>query len=209
MKRYLFLASTLALLAGCVHLSQPAPQVHDYRLDYIPPIPVGTPLPVTLRVAPFGVAAVYDREAIVYRNDPYSTGRYFYHHWSSNPGDMIADLLARDLTASHLYGAVQHGSAPLPSDYQLGGEVDEIEERPGASACTAHLSLRILLARTRTGASATSVLQTPYTADEPCPCNDARALAEAMSLGFARLSAQLQQEVYDAIARARASAATK
>jgi ABC-type uncharacterized transport system auxiliary subunit len=194
---------TLVFLTGCIHLSQPPPQIHDYRLDYAAAVPVGTPLTVTLRVAPLGVAAVYDRETIVYRDDAYSTGRYFYHRWSSNPGDMIADLLARDLANSHLYGAVQQGPSPLPSDYQLGGEIEEIEERPATTACTAHLRLRILLARLRAGAIVPILLQTTYTADEPCPCNDARALAEAMSRGLSRTSAQLQQDVYDAIAKDR------
>jgi len=207
--RRLLVLCPLVLLAGCVHLSQPAPKVHDYRLDYPPPVPVGTPLAVTVRVAPFGVAAVYDREAIVYRDDAYATGRYFYHRWSSNPGDMIADLVARDLAASHLYSAVQHGSAPLPSDYQLSGEVEEIEEAPRAGACTAHLRLRILLVRTHTGTTAASALQTTYTADEPCPCNDARALAEAMSIGLERISTQMQQAVYDTIAADRAKASAK
>ena len=190
----------LLLLAGCVHLSQPAPQIRDYRLDYAPPVPVGTPVSATLRVAPFGVAAVYDREAIVYRDDLYSTGRYFYHRWSSNPGDMVADLLARDLADSRLYRAVQQGPSPLPSDYQLSGEIEEIEERPATSACTAHLRLRITLARISAGAGVPTVLQSTYSADEPCPCNDARALAEAMSRGLAGISAQLQQQVYDGIA---------
>jgi ABC-type uncharacterized transport system auxiliary subunit len=194
---------TLVFLAGCVHLSQPPAQIHDYRLDYAAAVPVGTPLTVTLRVAPLGVGAVYDREPIVYRDDAYATGRYFYHRWSSNPGDMIADLLARDLADSHLYAAVQQGPSPLPSDYQLGGEIEEIEERPAATACTAHLRLRILLARLRAGAVAPILLQSTYTSDEPCPCNDARALAEAMSRGLARTSAQMQQDVYDAIAKDR------
>jgi len=207
--RRLLLVAVVVLLAGCVHLSQPAPQVHDYRLDYAPPVPVGTPLPVTLRVAPFGVAAVYDRESIVYRDDTYSTGRYFYHRWSSNPGDMIADLMARDLAASQLYRAVQQGAASLPDDYQLSGQVEEIEERPEGSGCTAHLRLRVLLAVMRAGAVAASVLQTTYTADEPCKCNDARALAEAMSVGVAHISGQLQQEVYDAIVKDRATGGAK
>jgi ABC-type uncharacterized transport system auxiliary subunit len=197
----------LLLLAGCVHLQQPAPQVHDYRLDYVPPIVHGTPLPVTLRVAPFGIAAVYDREAIVYRSDTYSTGRYVYHRWSSNPADMIADVLARDLAASHLYRDVQQGSSPVPNDYLLSGDVEEIEELPAASGCAAHVRLRIALARRRTGTAARSLLQTVYTADEPCPCNDPRALAEAMSRGLAGMSAQLQQAVYDAIAADRHTSA--
>jgi len=198
----------LILLAGCVHFSQPALQIRNYQLDYAPPVPAGTPLAVTVRVAPFGVAAVYDREAIVYRDGAYSSGRNFYHHWSSNPGDMIADLLARDLAGSHTYSAVQQGPSPLPSDYQLSGEVEEIEERPATTGCTAHLRLRIALARIRVGASAPVLLQTTYTTDEPCTCNDPGALAEAMSRGLAHTSAQLQQDVYDAIAKDRTATAT-
>src|SRR6185295_11173374 len=109
MSRCRVLLPILVLLAGCVHLSQPSPKVRDYRLDYAPTAPAGAAVAATVRVNPFGVAAVYDREAIVYRDDTYATGRYYYHRWSSNPGDMVADLLARDLAGSRLYTAVQQG----------------------------------------------------------------------------------------------------
>ena len=66
---------------------------------------------------------------------------------------------------------------------------------PAATACAAHLRLRILLVRTAPAVPGhRRLLQThvqPPTS--PAPCNDPRALAEAMSRGLARTSAQLQQ----------------
>lgn len=189
----------IGLVAGCVRLSQPAPAIHDYRLDYTPPVIKAESLPITIRVLPVRVAAIYDRQLIVYRKDLYSTGTYFDSRWSVNPGNMVADLLARDLAASGVYRAVQHGPAVLPSDYQLTAEIQEIEERITTEGCAAHLQLRILLLQTRAGEGDPVLLAGLYTGDDPCACNEPRALAEAMSRGLERISAQLQQEVYDSI----------
>src|SRR5437867_13441703 len=99
----LLLAALVELLAGCVRLNQPAPQISDYSLAYAPPVISGmTQLPVVVGVSPLRVAATYDRELIVYREGEYSIGTYFYSRWSANPGSMIADLLARDLADSGL-----------------------------------------------------------------------------------------------------------
>jgi ABC-type uncharacterized transport system auxiliary subunit len=191
------------LVAGCFHLSQPSPDIRDYRLDYPPPAITGEPLPVALRIAPLGVAAMYDRQPIVYGDDSYMGGTYYYARWSTNPGAMLTDLLVRDFVASHLYLAVQQGPAAVPNDYQLSGEVEDISEHTAAGDCAARLRLRTLLVRVRAGGTPL-VKQTTYAADEPCACNDVRALAQAMSQAMERLSGQLQQAVYDAIAKDRA-----
>jgi len=190
------------LVAGCFRLSQPAPDIREYRLAYAPPTIAGQPQPVTLRIASLGVAAMYDRQPIVYGDDAYSGGTYYYARWSTNPSAMLTDLLARDFVDSHLYLAVQQGPSPVPNDYQLGGEIEEIEERTTSAGCVARLRLRAVLVRVR--ASATPVvLQTSYAAEEPCACNDVRALAEAMSKAAEQISAQLQRAVYEAIEKDR------
>ncbi len=189
----------LVLVSGCVRLSQPAPEIRAYRLDYAPPAVAGNALPVTVRVLPFNVAAIYDREPMAYRDDAYTTGVDFYNRWSTNPGHMVADLLARDFASSGLYGAVQQAPSLLPSDYLLNGEIEEIEERARGASCDAHLRLRILLVRTR-GTGDPVMLRSAYAADEPCVCADSLALAGAMSRSLERVSTQLQQEVYAAIA---------
>lgn len=202
-------ASTLGMLSlligipGCLSLRVPAPEVHEYRLDYPPPQIVGQPLPVVLRVAPFGAAAAYDRSGIVYRDDEYSTGAYFYRRWAAQPASMIADLLARDLTASGLFRAVQQGASVLPSDYDLTADVEEIEERTTAGLCTAHLRLRALLSRARAGSSSRVAFQKTYATDEPCSGNNSLDFVAAMSNALRTISTALQHDIYDAILRDR------
>jgi ABC-type uncharacterized transport system auxiliary subunit len=198
MKRSVVLA--LVVLCGCLRLTQPAPEIRDYRLDYPPPPANGTPLPVILGLPSLRVAAVYDREAIVHREGVHATGTYFYTRWSANPGSMVADLLARDFARSNLYRAVQRGPSLLPADYQVTGIIEEIEEHIESAGCAAHLQLRVLLART-SGASDPVRLTKSYASDEPCACNQPPALAAAMSRALQSISAQLQQDVYDAVAK--------
>ena len=200
MRRAALLLALAGALAGCPQLRVPAPTMHDYRLDYAPPQVEGRPLAVVLQIAPLAVAAMYDRDAIVYREGTYSTGTYPDSRWSTNPGSMVTDLLARDFSDSELYRAVQLGPSLLAGDYHVGGEIEEIEEEPNAGGCAAHLRLRMLVARLRRGKGDPVLLQHAYTGEEPCPCNQPRALVAAMSQGLAKISAQLQREAYDAIA---------
>lgn len=190
------------LVAGCYRLAQPSPDIREYRLSYPPPTIAGQQLPVTLGIASLGAAAMYDRQPIVYGDDAYSGGTYYYGRWSTTPSAMLTDLLARDFVDSHLYLAVQQEPSPVPNNYQLGGEIEEIEERATSAGCTARLRLRALLVRVRAAASPI-VLQASYAAEEPCVCNDVRALAEAMSKAAEQISAQLQRAVYEAIEKDR------
>ena len=191
----------LAWVAGCLNLRVPSPEIRDYRLDYAPPVIGGAPLPVVLRVAPFRAATVYARESIVYRENPYSTGTYFYHRWMANPASMVADLVARDLSASGLYRAVQQGPSMLVSDYELAAELDEIEEQITAKGCVAHLSMRVLVTRMRaTQEGDPVVLRNSYVADEPCARDDPQDLAAAMSRAMEEISTRLQRDLHAAIA---------
>lgn len=197
----ILVAALLGTSAGCINLKQPAPEVRSYRLDYAPPVLDGlAPLPVTLRIAPLSANAVYDRLAIVYRDDPYSTGTYLADRWGASPGQMLGDLLARDFASSGLYRAVQQGPSVVGSDYQLGGQIEELEEREVAGACAAHARLRFLLIRTAAGSTPPVLLQATYEESEPCVCADVRAFVAAMSASIERVSARLQRDAHAAIA---------
>ena len=197
----LFLAA--ATLSACVTITQPSPQIRDYRLDYTPETIEGEPLPVVLSIPTFTVSSVYDRESIVYREDSVSVGRYFYHRWTSNPGALISDLLERDFARSSMYTAVQTGRSPLRPDYQLIGTVEEIEERGLDRACMAHLALRVEVLRVAGDTRSPIVLRHAYAEDEPASCNDPKALSQAMSLAMSRIAAAMQRDVHAAIAADR------
>lgn len=191
------------LLAGCAALRSP-PDVRTYRLAYPPPEPAGTaPLPVTLRVIPFGIAAAYDQQAFIYRSGPYDTGFDYYNRWIANPASMISDLIARDLAASHAVQAVLQAPSALPADYELNGQVETLEERDDGGACTAHLRLRVILVRVPPRAPRRVVMQDSFAADEPCPGGSAEAYAEAMSRAVQRISDQVRAAVLSAITTER------
>ena len=193
----------VAVTAGCVKLSQPAPAVRDYRLSYAPPTVTGDALPVTLGFGPLAIGAIYDRQSILYREDSYSTGTYLRSRWAVNPAAMVADLLVRDFSGSGAYGAVSQGLSLAPRDYQLGGEIEEIEEIETGDGCAAHLRLRMSLVRLRGAAGQPVLLNASYAADESCACGDARALARAMSEALQQISTQLQRDVHAAIEKDR------
>lgn len=203
MKLRVALLTFVGVLAGCFKLSQPAPEVREYRLDYAPPSVEGAPLPVTLGVGPLAVGAVYDRQSMVYREDTYATGAYLRSRWGTNPGAMVTDLLTRDFAEAHQYTAVQQGPSLLPNDYQLTGELSEMEERVTDDGCVAHLRLRMSLVRLRGAPSVPVLLTTTYAADEPCACGSPRALAEGLSRALAQISGRLQRDVHAAIAQDR------
>lgn len=197
--------TTAVLLGGCVTISQPSPRIRDYRLDYPAPVVEGALLPVVISIPTLTVASAYDREAIVYRENSVSIGRYFYHRWTSNPGALISDLLQRDFTRSGQYTAIQSGRSPLRAEYQLIGIVEEIEERSIEGGCVARLALRVELLRVAADTRGPVVLQRAYAEDEPSACGDPKALVEAMSQAMARISAALQGDVYAAITAARSA----
>lgn len=197
-----WLAILVLGVAGCLRVATAVPTVTEYRLDYAPPPLAAEALPVVLRLGPLGAAAIYDREAIVYREGDYATGTYSYHRWIAPPGRMLADLLARDLAASGLYRAVQRGVAA--SDYDLGGEIEEFAERVAAGACSAQLRLRFSLVRARPGPGAPVLLQKSYAAEEPCAGTTVDDFVAAMSRAVSGVSQAVQQDVRAAIAADRA-----
>jgi ABC-type uncharacterized transport system auxiliary subunit len=186
-------------MVGCVRLSVPPPEVHDYRLAYEPPPAETEPLPAVLRINPFRIAEVYDRDTIVYRDGNYEIGQYFYHRWTANPARMVTDLLTRDFSSSGIYSAVTRTPSALSGDYELGGEIEELEERI-VDGCIAHLRLRTILTRTKPVSSEPVLLQRTYAADEPCNGQGAQSFVAAMSKALASVSAELQRDVRQAIA---------
>ena len=117
---------------------------------------------------------------------------------------MLTDLITRDLARSRRYQAVEQTPGRLAAEFVVQAQVEEIEELPNAGACTAHLRLSVVVARTY-ARGAPVVFQNTYGGDEACPCNAPGELAAAMSRAAATVSQQLQNELTEAISRDLAS----
>jgi ABC-type uncharacterized transport system auxiliary subunit len=194
-----FLAVCL-LLAGCSVVGS-TPAVRTYRLDYPPPAPdPSTSVGPTLRVVPFGIASLYDRQGFVYRDGRYDIGVDSYHRWLTAPAAMITDLIARDLSATRQFSAVLQGASSLAATYELSGTIEELEERPDGG-CSAHLRMRVLLAELPDKGRRRVVFEDVLAADEPCTRGDPESFVAAMSRAVQHVSEQLQAQVRAAGAR--------
>lgn len=192
------------LLAGCAAM-RPPPEMRTYRLAYPPPeASAAPPLPVTVRVMPFGIAAAYDSLAFIYRSSAYDVGTDPYDRWVANPASMIADLVARDMAASRTVRAVLQAASAVPYDYELSGQIETLEERDEGGSCSAMLRVRIALAAVPQRGPRTVAMQDIFTAETPCSQASADGYAEAMSRAVQQVSDAIRATVLEAIAAGQA-----
>jgi ABC-type uncharacterized transport system auxiliary subunit len=191
-------ALLLVVAAGCAAF-QAAPAARTFRIAYQPPVAsTAAPLPVVVRVMPFGIAAPYNREVFVFRTGVYDLGIDYYNRWIASPATMLTDLVARDLAASQTVRAVLQSPSALPTDYELSAQIETFEERDEDNACTAHLRLRALLVRAaRDGRSV--AMQQDFVVDEPCVRGDVESYVAAMSRATERTSTDVRGALLDAI----------
>jgi ABC-type uncharacterized transport system auxiliary subunit len=185
-------------LAACSAIRSGPPPVRTYRMDYPAPPPLaGAPNPATVRVIPFGIATVYDRQGFVYEDGHHGIADDYYNRWFAPPASMLTDLIARDLAASRRFTAVLRTPSSLPSAYELNGMIEALDEGP-QDGCTAHLRLRAILVRVPDRGPRTVILDDVLEASESCSAGDPASFAAATSLAVQHVSEQLQQRLSDA-----------
>lgn len=192
------LAFAALTLAGCA-VTSTAPKMHTYQLAITPSAQSSERLPVVVTVAPVQSAALYDGEAIVYRDAAWSWGNYHYHRWAVRPARLLGDLLTADLVHSQRYKAVAQAPSSLASDYVVHVSLDLIEEARVEDACAARLQVSAVLTRTQAG-SDPIVYQKIYSSDQSCPCRSPAELVAAMGAAATRVLQELQADLSESIA---------
>ena len=196
-KLYIFIPILFLFLTGCVSLKQPATMVHYYTLEYDPPvINQKEPLSSSIKIERFSVAPVYDTAQIIYRDEPFSRNAYAYHRWRVNPGDMITNLINRDLQNSGLFSSAFSHDTKFKSLYILEGEVEEIYELDEGEYWKGVLKLRVTL----TGSNEPDmkkriIFQKIYNTAEECKKKTPLALVEALSYAMAKLSREIINDI--------------
>lgn len=193
MRRLAPLAIAL-LVSACSTFGGAPPVARTYRLAYPPPAPTYDAPAGVVRVAPFSTAPAYDRLGFIYRQGPYDVGVDNYNSWITAPSAMISELIARDLGSARVASAVLQGPSALAPDYELGGRVEEIDELD-ADGCTAHLRVRVLLARVAASGPRGPVFEEILASDQPCTLGDPTSFAAAMSLAVQEVSERIAARV--------------
>jgi ABC-type uncharacterized transport system auxiliary subunit len=107
-------------------------------------------VPVMLRVKELDVELSYDRQPIVYRYSPYQLEFYQYHQWIAKPQRMLTELIYKHLKHANVFRQVTTSLKEGLPDYELEGQVRNIEEFDSDTEWSAHLAMTLQVVDTRT-----------------------------------------------------------
>ena len=191
----------LCLCCSCAGLQQQGSRPEFYTLEYNPPEPSSMdPLPVVIKIERFLVAPPYNTNQIIYRDSSFKRDSYIYHRWSSNPGDLVTQLLNRDFKRSGLFEAILPYETVFSSDYTLEGSLDDFLEWDRPEDWSAVLSVTIVLtAENDKDINKRILFQKIYRSEKACKQKNPQSLAEAMSRAMLDVSARIIRDVYQKI----------
>ncbi len=206
------LAAALALAAfsaGCFNVTRDYQEKFYYQLEYNPPAVSGPTLDdVVVRVGSFQVAPSYQSQKILYSTSKRKRKPYEYHLWIVNPGDMIADLLVRDMIDGKQYRAVVDVRSSINPDYEIEGIIDEIYEKDDNDTWFSVLQMRVIL-MAHQGGKKTVLFQRNYRETHPVETHTPESVVTAMSAATKILSSKIQADVNAAVADHEAKKASE
>ncbi len=198
----IFLVALLALPSvwGCGS-AKSTYTVRQYLLDYSPPAPSGLPnTGEVIRVEMFSTAQAYSSTAMLYRPSAFELDSYSRERWRVTPGEMVTDLLLRDLRQSGAFMAVLSYDDPGEGRFTLTGTVVEFLEDDGAGGPVARLSVDVtLLDAAQREIAGRIVFQKTYAVREPMTEKTALSLAGSMSQSMKTFSGELVADIRRAI----------
>jgi ABC-type uncharacterized transport system auxiliary subunit len=147
--KHRWIASSLAvLLLACgsvparYYFTLSYPLDRDRVTESRPPIH-----PVRLRIKPFKVGVPYDRPQIVYRQSPFEYQYYTFRLWAAKPQHMVREIIENHLESCRLVTEVSREYGEHLPDFELGGEIEAIEEYDSGDVWYGHLAMRLELVR--------------------------------------------------------------
>ncbi|MGP8153978.1 MAG: ABC-type transport auxiliary lipoprotein family protein [Smithella sp.] len=186
------------IIAGCAVGGKPQYEVENYLLSYsAPSFDKLDRLNTSIKFNRFSIAAAYNSDDMIFRNDPYSIDSFNYSRWAVNPADMIADSLLRDIRGSGLFRAVFSRYEMDDGQFIISGSIEEFFLRIDKSNKTAFVSIIISLQETREKETGKRMIfQKKYFREEPLQESSPRGYCQAASEAVRIISEQITKDVY-------------
>ncbi len=198
-RKNLFIYVVILFIAGCAG-GQPPARTQYFMLDYKPPILKDTVrLDESLKVERFSVAQLFSSNSMIFRNGPFGLDKFPNDRWAANPGNMVADYLARDFRQAGLFRGIFSYRDTEVVRFTLEGNITEfaMDQQEGLKALfTVYITLLDL---NQTDGTKKIVFQKSYSHAAPCKQNTAEGLALGLSESMERLSSQIIGDVYNAV----------
>ncbi len=132
----LLMIAALLSLSGCLpKLGGSAPPPDFYQLDYrFEPVPCARPFEDGVRIWPLNAASPYTAEQMVVIGSSNQVEPSQGSRWVAPPGQLVADMLLRDLSRSSLFPKVVGSGDPFVVPLALSGHLFTFAwERDGSS----------------------------------------------------------------------------
>ncbi|MDP3285352.1 MAG: ABC-type transport auxiliary lipoprotein family protein [Desulfobacterales bacterium] len=197
---FLFICVLLPL-SGCAMFGSSSSKTDYYTLEYDSPKLTGlNVLPFIIKIERFYASPLYNSEKISYRKSDFQTDEYNYDRWETNPAQLIAYFLYRDIKQSGFFKGVFSHDTGYAATHSVSGTVDEFYEDDRGKVWEAVLSLDIvLMAENEPDINKRILFQKKYSARKPCAKKNPKAVAEAMSKAMSELSGQIITDIHKSL----------
>jgi len=194
-------ASILLSLNGCALFGSSSSKTDYYTLEYDSPKLTGlNALPFIIKIERFYASPLYNSEKISYRKSDFQTDEYNYDRWETNPAQLIAYFLYRDIKQSGFFKGVFSHDTGYAATHSVSGTVDEFYEDDRGKVWEAVLSLDIvLMVENEPDINKRILFQKKYSARKPCARKNPKAVAEAMSKAMSELSGQIITDIHKSL----------
>ncbi len=186
------------MITGCAGSGKPQYEVEKYLLSYASPSwDKFDKLNISIKFNRFSIAAAYNSDNMIFRDNTYSFDYFNYSRWAVNPADMIADGLVRDMRDSGLFRAVFSRYETQDGQFIISGSIDEFYLREDRSNKTALISIIISLQDTRERETGKRMMfQKKYTREERLLESSPRGYCQAASEAMRVISEQITKDIY-------------
>ncbi|NWG03072.1 MAG: membrane integrity-associated transporter subunit PqiC [Syntrophaceae bacterium] len=203
--RIFFVVFLLPIALSCSLGGKPTYSVKHYVLEYPSPRMEGIQkINELIKVERFSVSPVFNSTAMVYRENPFGRDAYHYERWRVNPGEMVTDLVVRDLRNSGLFRAIFSYQDMEEARFLLEGQVEEFLELEEKDHWKAMLGIHItFLDQTKKDSVEKVVFQRSYRFAELFSEKTPEGLAGGMSKAMERFTRQLIRDLEKAMKEGR------
>lgn len=146
-----FWLATLAILTCCGRVRYP--QYYTLNLPAPPDPPASENAHATLAIREFSAPMYLRQGAIAYKTSPEQIGFYAYHHWATDPREIVTNAVMDYLRASGSFAFVKPYDGRPGASYVLSGRLEKLHELDYEGGVKVEVALSAQMTSITTGAA--------------------------------------------------------
>lgn len=198
-RRFWLLAGLFLSVVGCSVQQAPLEISHWRVMPERTGSEKNNPVPYWLTQGTMNVTSPFDTKSLVYRLDEQKYEKDFYQNYVTLPSEMLAAATRQWIHQAGIFQFTVPNANTLMPFYLLQGTVDEMytDFRPGQRPGVV-LTVEYYLTVAQSSKKNNVVFRKKYQIREPIANNSAKLIVQAQQIAFAKLLAQLEEDLHKA-----------